>query len=137
MSPKMRFLAVFGVIFFNLFGHVDAAETKPMNIVVLFADDWRHDTLGCAGNPVVKTPNLDRLAKEGVRFTHNCVTTSICGVSRATLFTGQWMSRHGNRAFESFATPWAETYPGLLRANGYFVGHVGKWHNGKFPSSAN
>jgi arylsulfatase A-like enzyme len=115
-------------------GQCDAAETKPMNIVVLFADDWRHDTLGCAGNPVVKTPNLDQLAKEGIRFTHNCVTTSICGVSRATLFTGQWMSRHGNKAFEAFDTPWSETYPGLLRANGYFVGHVGKWHNGKFPA---
>jgi arylsulfatase A-like enzyme len=56
-------------------------------------------------------------------------------VSRATLFTGQWMSRHGNPAFEMFKTPWAETYPGLLRANGYFVGHIGKWHNGKFPTA--
>ena len=110
------------------------AEPKPMNVVVLFADDWRHDTLGCAGNPVVKTPNLDQMAKEGVRFTHNCVTTSICGVSRATLLTGQWMSRHGNKAFDAFTTPWSETYPGLLRANGYYVGHVGKWHNGKFPN---
>lgn len=105
-----------------------------MNIVVLHADDWRHDTLGCAGNPVVKTPELDRLAREGIRFTHNYVTTSICGVSRASLFTGQWMSRHGNPAFQMFRTPWAETYPGLLRENGYWVGHVGKWHNGPFPA---
>ena len=51
-----------------------------------------------------------------------------------TLFTGQWMSRHGDSAFQMFKTPWAETYPGLLRANGYWVGHVGKWHNGKFPA---
>jgi len=120
-----------------LFGSVSPAiarEAKPLNVVVLYADDWRHDTLHCAGNPVVQTPNLDQLAREGMRFTHNCVTTSICGVSRATLFTGQWMSRHGNPAFQAFQTPWAETYPGLLRANGYFVGHVGKWHNGKFPA---
>lgn len=115
-------------------GRLDAADGKPMNIVVLFADDWRFDTLGCAGNPVVKTPNLDRLAGEGIRFTQACVTTSICGVSRACLFTGQWMSRHGNPAMLAFKTPWAETYPGLLRANGYYVGHVGKWHNGKFPA---
>jgi arylsulfatase A-like enzyme len=101
--------------------------------LVLYADDWRHDTLGAAGHPVVKTPNLDQLAAEGVRFTHNCVTTSICGVSRASLFTGQWMSRHGNPAFNFFTTPWAETYPGLLREHGYFVGHIGKWHNGKVP----
>lgn len=111
-----------------------SSHAAPMNVVVLYADDWRHDTLGVAGNPVVKTPNIDRLSSEGVRFTHNCVTTSICGVSRATLFTGQWMSRHGNKAFAAFDTPWAETYPGLLRAKGYFTGHIGKWHNGAFPA---
>lgn len=110
-----------------------SAET-PLNIVVLLADDWRFDTLGVAGDPVVKTPNLDQFAHDGVRFTHGCVTTAICGVSRASLFTGQWMSRHGNTAFAAFQTPWAETYPGLLRSHGYYVGHVGKWHNGKFPA---
>ena len=130
----MKTLTAFVLIVLHLAVSAFASEKTPMNIVVLFADDWRHDTLGCAGNPVVKTPNLDQLAKEGLRFTHHCVTTSICGVSRATLFTGQWMSRHGNKAFDAFDTPWSETYPGILRANGYFVGHVGKWHNGKFPA---
>lgn len=110
------------------------AADKPMNILVLFADDWRYSTLGCAGNPIVKTPQLDKLATQGTRFTHACVTTAICGVSRASLFTGQWMSRHGNPAMQAFKTPWAETYPGLLRAKGYYVGHVGKWHNGNFPA---
>jgi arylsulfatase len=111
-----------------------ADDVKPMNVVILYADDWRHDTLSCAGNAIVQTPNIDALAKDGMRFTHNCVTTSICGVSRATLFTGQWMSRHGNKAFNAFNTPWPETYPGILHDEGYFVGHVGKWHNGKFPA---
>jgi arylsulfatase len=110
-----------------------AAADQPLNVVVLYADDWRYNTLGCAGNPVVKTPQLDQLAREGTLFTRACVTTAICGVSRATLFTGQWMSRHGNTAFAAFKTPWAETWPGLLRANGYHTGHIGKWHNGKFP----
>lgn len=109
------------------------AQARP-NILILYADDWRYDTLGIAGNRIVKTPNLDRLAGQGVRLTRSHVTTSICGVSRASLLTGQWMARHGNRAFEMFRTPWSETYPGLLRANGYWVGHVGKWHNGKFPA---
>jgi arylsulfatase len=110
-----------------------SAAAKPLNILVLLVDDWRYDTLGVAGDPVVLTPHLDQLAHEGVRFTQACATTAICGVSRATIFTGQWMSRHGNTAFSAFKTPWAETYPGLLRANNYYVGHVGKWHNGKFP----
>lgn len=108
---------------------------RPRNIVLLYADDWRHDTLGVAGHPVVQTPHLDRLAAEGVRFTRACVTTPICGVSRASLLTGQWMSRHGCRAFDMFQTPWSETFPARLGAAGYWVGHVGKWHNGKFPAA--
>ena len=115
-------------------GQATAADAKPLNILILYADDWRHDTLGVAGNPVVKTPHLDSLAGEGMRFTQNCVTTAICGVSRACLYTGQWMSRHGCRGFRKWNTPWAETYPGILRSNGYHLGHVGKWHNGKVPA---
>lgn len=111
-----------------------ADPDKPMNILVLYADDWRHDTLGCAGHAVVKTPVIDDLASKGMRFTHNCVTTSICGVSRANLYTGQWMSRHGASKFVMWDTPWGQTYPGLLRDNGYWLGHVGKWHN-KAPKS--
>jgi arylsulfatase len=122
-----------GIILMAMGIAAGAAEKKP-NILLLYADDWRHDTLGCAGNPVLKTPRLDALATEGLRFTHACVSTSICGVSRASLLTGQWMSRHGNRSFEMFQTPWAETFPALLRQNGYWTGHVGKWHCGKFPA---
>lgn len=130
----MKFLHPAFLLLIALGSLASAAEEKPMNILMLYADDWRYDTLGVAGDPVVRTPNLDKLAQEGVRFTENCVTTAICGVSRACLLTGQWMSRHGCRAFGEFETPWSETYPGLLRANGYHVGHVGKWHNGEFPS---
>ena len=129
MKPLLIFTTLLSV-----FCHRTIAAEKPVNVLILYADDWRYNTLGCAGNPVVKTPNLDQFAREGTRFTHACVTTAICGVSRASFLTGQWMSRHGNPAFAMFKTPWAETYPGLLRANGYFLGHVGKWHNGKFPA---
>lgn len=122
-------------ILFVLSIGISCAEEKRPNILLLHADDWRHDTLGCAGNPVVKTPRLDALAAEGLRFTRACVTTSICGVSRSSLLTGQWMSRHGNRGFAMFDTPWEQTYPALLRENGYWSGHVGKWHNGKFPAA--
>ena len=131
MKQLLLFIGLFATTFT---AHAAAAAPERLNVLVLYADDWRHDTLSCAGNPVVETPTLDQLAKEGVRFRHACVTTSICGVSRANLFTGQWMSRHGNPAFAAFKTPWVETYPGLLRANGYWVGHIGKWHNGPFPA---
>lgn len=105
---------------------------KPLNILLLYADDWRHDTLGAAeGSSVIRTPFLDSLAKKGVRFRHNCVTTSICWISRVTLITGQFYSRHKQRLLGegfNFLEYWNDTIPGVLRNNGYHVGHVGKWH---------
>ena len=113
----MRFKMLFSLAVVVSCGTLPAlCSAAQPNILLLFADDWRHDTLSCAGNPVVQTPAIDRLAQEGVRFTQACVTTSICGVSRASLYTGQWMSRHGCRAFSEFQTPSAETYPALLKA---------------------
>lgn len=126
----MKIGSIFAILL--VIGQLHAAPQKP-NVLILYADDWRFDTLGVAGNPIVKTPNLDTLARDGVRFTHNCVTTSICGISRATLFSGQWMSRHGATDFKELRKPWKDTYPGMLRENGYFTGHIGKWHNGDFP----
>jgi len=77
----------------------------------------------------VQTPNLDRLAARSTVFDNCFVTTSICAVSRASIFTGQWMRRHG---IVDFATPfterqWRETYPALLRAAGYRTGFIGKF----------
>ena len=106
-------------------------SSQPLNVVVLYADDWRHDTLGLA-NPVVSTPNLDRLAKGAVRFTHNCVTTSVCWVSRASFYTGQWMSRHGYQKLRVNVV-FNETFYAKLREHGYHTGHVGKWQPGKSP----
>ncbi len=110
------------------------AADKPLNIVLLYADDVRFDSIGAAGNKLALTPNIDRLAASGVRFTQAAVTTAICGVSRASLYTGQWMSRHGNQGFDAFKTPWSESLTGQLRTHGYEVAHVGKWHCGKFPA---
>lgn len=131
--PKAVYLVLLLLSFEAVAAARPAQDLSKPNILILYADDWRHDVLGAAGHPVVQTPNLDKLASEGVRFTNSYVTTSICGVSRASLFTGQWMSRHGNRSFKMWDTPWEETYPGLLQKNGYYLGHVGKWHNNPFP----
>ena len=70
-----------------------ANATRP-NILFFFADDQRNHTLACAGHPIVKTPNIDRLAADGVRFENAFVTTSTCWVSRACLFTGCYERRH-------------------------------------------
>ena len=107
-------------------------STAPPNVVVLVIDDTRWDSVGVAGNRIVRTPRLDRLAAEGIRFTQARVTTSICMVSRATLLAGQYMSRHGIDRFGKPLTPeaFARTYPGLLRDAGYWTGYVGKYDVG-------
>lgn len=114
---------------------VEESPADPLNVLLVIADDWRHDTLGCAGHPVVQTPSLDRLAAQGVRFTQAAVTTSVCWVSRASIFLGQWMSRHGLTTTGASIANWSASFPSLLRSHGYWVGHVGKWHNGSFPSA--
>jgi arylsulfatase A-like enzyme len=82
----MRFILPF-LPFVLTLGNLARAEQRP-NIIFLLADDLRWDALHHAGNPVVETPNIDALAVEGVRFTQCFVTTSICCVSRASLFSG-------------------------------------------------
>jgi len=67
---------------------------KRPNIIFLMSDDQRWDLMGCMGNPVIKTPNMDRLAAEGVLFENAFLTTSICMASRASVMLGQFESRH-------------------------------------------
>lgn len=98
---------------------------KPLNILVFYGDDWRHDQLGHL-NPLIHSPNIDKLARDGIRFTHNCVTTSVCGVSRATYITGQYMSRHGTNRTMDLIRPWNELFPSFLKEAGYYIGHCGK-----------
>jgi arylsulfatase A-like enzyme len=102
--------------------------TRP-NIVFLLADDLRWDALGCMGNRIIQTPNLDALAKRGVLFRNAFVTTSICAVSRASILTGQYARRHKINDFKTDLSPeaFARTYVALLRAAGYRVGFIGKY----------
>ena len=116
------------IVFLLCLAGLARAADRP-NIIVLVADDLRWDTFGWAGHPVVKTPNIDRLAADGVRFTNNFCTTSICSISRASIFSGQYESRHGIDDFAKNFSPeaWRRTYPALLRAHGYHTGFIGKF----------
>jgi arylsulfatase A-like enzyme len=111
------------------------APKKPaaLNIVFLLADDLRWDALGCTGNRLARTPNLDALAAEGVLFRNHFVTTSICCVSRASILSGQYGRRHGINDFTTALSPgaFAHTYPALLRAAGYRTGFIGKFGVGE------
>jgi arylsulfatase A-like enzyme len=106
------------------------SATQPPNILFFFADDQRNHTLGCAGHPIVKTPNIDRLAADGVRFENAFVTTSTCWVSRACLFTGCYERRHLYRINPGPLNPdlCATSYFTVLKNVGYRTGHIGKEH---------
>jgi arylsulfatase A-like enzyme len=128
---NLRHVVILALAFTGAIGPIRAEQR--LNIVLLVIDDVRWNSIGAAGNAVVHTPQLDQLAKEGVLFRQARVTTSICMVSRASLLTGQYMSRHGITAFGRALTPqaFANAYPALLRGAGYWVGHVGKYDVGQ------
>ncbi|TCS89222.1 arylsulfatase A-like enzyme [Anseongella ginsenosidimutans] len=105
------------------------------NIIFLLTDDHRWDGLGAMGNSIIQTPNLDRLARRGLLFRNAYVTTAICAVSRASILSGQYMSRHSIRNFSSNFTQeaLAKTYPLLLKKAGYTIGFAGKYGVGNEP----
>jgi arylsulfatase A-like enzyme len=101
---------------------------KP-NIIFVLTDDHRWDALGVMGNPIIQTPNIDKLARQGLIFRNAYVTTSICAVSRASFLTGQYQSRHGINDFKTSlrAEALKNTYPMLLKEAGYHIGFIGKY----------
>ena len=118
-----------------------AAERKP-NFIFILADDLGWGDLGCYGHPHIKSPNLDRLAKEGTLFTQFYVNGSVCSPSRCAFFTGQYPSRHkihGHyaapeqntaRGMSQFLDPKVPNAAALLKSAGYATAHIGKWHLG-------
>ena len=122
-------------------GRYAAAEPphdRP-NIVFLFTDDQRADSIGYSGNDVIQTPAMDKLAAQGTRFDNCFVTTSICCISRACVLSGQYQRRHGIDGFDTPFSPPAlqQTYPAILRRHGYYTGIIGKWGVGTSPENTN
>ena len=110
-----------------------AREKKRSNIVLIVSDDHGLETLGCYGNPVIKTPNLDGLAAEGVRFTNAFCTTASCSASRSGILSGmynhangQYGHQHSYHHFISFDN--VKSLPVRLTESGYRTGRIGKYH---------
>ncbi len=134
-------------------GVVDrAAANEPAskpNILFIFADDWGWGDLGCHGHPYVKTPNIDRLAREGTDFHRFTVASGVCSPSRTAVMTGHfparynidghfaWVPSNAKRNMPDWLDVNAVTMPRLLKSAGYATAHFGKWHlsNDMIPDS--
>ena len=107
-----------------------ATRAVAPNIIFVLVDDLRFDMMGTAGHPWVETPNIDTLARRGVRFSNAFVTTALCSPSRASILTGQYAHRHRVVDNNSPIPAGTTFFPQRLQAAGYETAFIGKWHMG-------
>jgi len=125
------------------------AKESPPNILFIFADDWGWGDLSCHGHPYVKTPNIDRLAREGTDFHRFTVASGVCSPSRTAVMTGHfparyninghfaWVPNNAKRGMPDWLDPQAPLLSRFLQGAGYSTAHYGKWHlaNDMIPDS--
>lgn len=117
----------------SMFGSVraqqGAAAAKRPNIVIIISDDHAYQTISAYGSKLMQTPNIDRIAKEGVRFDKAYVTNSICGPSRAVILTGKYSHKNGFKDNESSVFNGdQDSFVKQLQQGGYQTAWIGKWH---------
>ncbi len=126
----LKYYALFPLIFLSFLNQsIGQTQKQSPNILFFLIDDIRNTSLGCYGHPIIQTPNIDKLANKGTRFTNAFVTTSICAASRASILTGLYESTHGY----TFGKPpiikkqTDDSFPNQLKKAGFQTGFVGKW----------
>lgn len=109
-------------------------ERKPLNILYIMSDDHSYQTISAYDSRFIETPNLDRIASEGVRFTRSFVANSISGPSRACMLTGKFSHKNGFKDNSCQFDGSQQTFPKLLRQAGYETAVIGKWHLTSAPT---
>ena len=130
MPTRREFLAGLGALGVAACARAPEAEPAPKrpNILFLFPDQMRAQAMGCMGNPDVKTPNLDKLASEGILFRNTFANTPVCCPARANILTGKYAHKNGMIANDLRLRESETTVAELLAAEGYRTGFIGKWH---------
>lgn len=135
LNLSRRLLSCLFILSLMVSGQAFAQQSQRPNIIFIFSDDHAYQGIGAYGNKIAKTPNIDRIAREGALLTNNLVTNSICGPSRATLLTGKYShlngyKRNDNTRFNTNQTLLSET----LRKSGYQTAWIGKMHLNSLPA---
>jgi N-acetylgalactosamine-6-sulfatase len=147
----MNVKTIAGIFIALVFGllPLSSAQEMPTNILFIFADDWGWGDLSCHGHPYVKTPNIDRLAREGTDFHRFTVASGVCSPSRTAVMTGHfparynidghfaWVPSNARRNMPDWLDPGAPLLSRILKNGGYATAHFGKWHlaNNMIPDS--
>jgi arylsulfatase A-like enzyme len=106
-----------------------AQSTRP-NFIIIIGDDISWNDLGCYGNPTVRSPNIDQLAHEGIKFTNTYLTASSCSPSRCSIIAGRYPHNTGAAELHTPLPEGMPTLPGALKKSGYYTASAGKWHLG-------
>ena len=125
LGQSLFCLALLVLVFVFPAGAQDRA--RP-HVVLIYADEFRFDCLGATGNPDVKTPNIDALARDGVVYNNSFCTWPVCTPSRLSLLTGQYVQQHRGNSNRSTLPPHTPTFASILRDGGYRTKAVGKMH---------
>lgn len=146
MNRVLSLFAAFIILFAShragIAGALAEGQNRPPNIVIILADDLGYGDLGCYGHPTIRTPNLDRMAAEGMRFTQFYSAEPVCTPSRAALLTGRLPIRNGMCSDKrrvlfhnsGGGLPSSEiTLAEILKERGYATTCIGKWHLGHLP----
>jgi arylsulfatase len=124
-----------GLAFSSCAFEKNAVSARP-NVILIIGDDISVDDFGCYGHPNIRTPNVDKLAAAGMRFTNAYLTTSQCSPTRCSVITGRYPHNTGAPELHTGLPKGQVMFPALLKRAGYYTAAAGKWHMGSCAKGA-